>query len=162
MPENQKIGNSDQKQYIINVISNFGSKVILAWIAFWIPSVVIKNLGESQFGLISIAISLLAYFTVVTGALNSALSRFFMLHHVKNEKKQAQEYLSSTVNLLAWFFRTLHTNYPIQLSLYLPTYSGQAGPRRRYEPPFEIDYCRFCNPGILGSHIFRVFRPKAV
>lgn len=91
---------TEKTQYIINVLSSFIPKAIIAFTSFWIPPLILKSLGVSSFGLIGISMSVVAYAAIMSNSLNLSLGRHFTIHFVNHEKDKCQEYLNSSVKLL--------------------------------------------------------------
>lgn len=86
----------ENKQLFINFIATFIAFAINALINFILSSYIVNSVSEEAYGFVQLANTFITYFTVITLAINSMASRFISIEYYKNNKKEANEYYSST------------------------------------------------------------------
>lgn len=81
----------------LNLITNLIAFVINMIISFKLTPYVSENLGNEAYGFITLANSVISYFTVVSMALNAYASRFICLHFFKGDYEESKKYYSSVL-----------------------------------------------------------------
>ena len=87
-----KVSNNDlKKQLPINLISNVGYFVLKVMIGIWMVPYLIRNLGIEGYSFVPLAVSVTAYVSLITVALNSAVSRYLVIALQKNDSSEANK-----------------------------------------------------------------------
>lgn len=87
---------SKNKQLFINIIASFTAFFISTGINFFLSPYIVQNAGREANGFIQMSNMFLAYFSVLTVALNSMSSRFISVSYFRNESEEASGYFTST------------------------------------------------------------------
>lgn len=87
---------SKNKQLFINIIASFTAFFISTGINFFLSPYIVQNAGREANGFIQMSNMFLAYFSVLTVALNSMSSRFISVSYFRNEPEEASGYFTST------------------------------------------------------------------
>lgn len=87
---------SKNKQLFINIIASFTAFFVSTGINFFLSRYIIQNVGAEAYGFIQVSNMFLAYFSILTVALNCMSSRFISVSYFRNEPEEASGYFAST------------------------------------------------------------------
>lgn len=82
-----------------NTLMLYVRMLFLMLIGFYTSRVVLEALGENDYGVYSVIGGVVAMFSVISGALNSAVSRFITFELGKNEAAQSNKVYSTAVTI---------------------------------------------------------------
>ena len=87
---------SKNKQLIINMTASFIAVLINMGINLILSPYIVENVGAEAYGFVQIGNNLIAYFSIITIALNSMASRFISISFFCKNLKEAREYYTSS------------------------------------------------------------------
>lgn len=87
---------SKNKQLFINIIASFTAFFVSTGINFFLSPYIVENVGREANGYIQMSNMFLAYFSVLTVALNSMSSRFISVAYFRGDADEASGYFTST------------------------------------------------------------------
>lgn len=87
---------SKNKQLFINIIASFTAFFISTGINFFLSRYIVQNVGAEAYGFIQVSNMFLAYFSILTVALNCMSSRFISVAYFREEADEASGYFTST------------------------------------------------------------------
>ncbi|CQR74718.1 putative membrane protein EpsK [Sporomusa ovata DSM 2662] len=82
-------------QFCSNLITNFISLLLSAFIAIWITPLIINKLGAEAYGFIPLTQNLIGFFSVITIALSSVIGRFVTISVKQDKFEDAKEYINT-------------------------------------------------------------------
>lgn len=82
-----------------NTLMLYVRMLVLMLVGLYTSRVVLEALGEDDMGIYSVVGGVVAMFTIISGALNSAVSRFITFEMGKGEKAQLNKVYSTTVTI---------------------------------------------------------------
>jgi Na+-driven multidrug efflux pump len=83
------------KQLAYNLITNLIALASSVFIAIWMTPFIVNHLGTEAYGFIPLTQNIVNYFAVITVALSSMLSRFFLVSIEQGKLDDAQKYIST-------------------------------------------------------------------
>lgn len=87
---------SKNKQLFVNILASFVAFFISTGINFFLSPYIVENAGREANGFIQMSNMFLAYFSVLTVALNSMSSRFISVAYFQGSSDEASGYFTST------------------------------------------------------------------
>lgn len=87
---------SKNKQLFINIIASFTAFFVSTGINFFLSPYIVESVGREANGYIQMSNMFLAYFSVLTVALNSMSSRFISVAYFRGDPDEASGYFTST------------------------------------------------------------------
>lgn len=85
-----------RKKIIINVFSNWTNFIVLIGIAFFVSPILVQNLGNENYGIWTLIVSLTGYFTVLDFGVNTAIVRFISMYVAQKNTEKANEIYSTS------------------------------------------------------------------
>lgn len=93
-----EVGNSHKGKTIAkNTLMLYVRMIFLLFVGFYTSRVVLDSLGENDYGIYTVVGGVVAMFTIISGALNSAVSRFITFEMGKGEKADLNKVYSTSV-----------------------------------------------------------------
>lgn len=86
---------SKNTQLLINIIASFITLVVSMGISFFLSPFIVKKLGAEAYGFVQLANNFIAYFSILTIALNSMSSRFISISYFRKDIVEANQYYTS-------------------------------------------------------------------
>lgn len=80
-----------RKRFLVNVSSNASFILTQTVVTLWLTSFLVRHLGIAAFGMIPLVVSLTTYMSVLTTALNNAVSRFLAIDLGEGDKVAANK-----------------------------------------------------------------------
>ena len=111
-----------QKQKIlVNIFSNWTSLLVVLAMAFWVSPIIVHKLGNENYGIWTLIVSMTGYFTVLDFGVNTALVRYISKYVARKDFERARAIYSTSFFLffvisffvicvslvLAFFFKTI-------------------------------------------------------
>lgn len=91
----------NKKNIIVNIFSNWINFLVTILIAFFVSPIIVHSLGNDNYGIWILIVSITGYFTVLDFGINTAIVRFISMYTAqKNEQKANEIYCTS----FAFFF----------------------------------------------------------
>lgn len=87
---------SKNKQLFINIMASFTAFFVSTGINFFLSRYIVQNVGAEAYGFIQVSNMFLAYFSILTVALNCMSSRFISVSYFRGEADEASGYFTST------------------------------------------------------------------
>ncbi len=107
-PALQPLGlESARKRFVANALSNAVFIAIQALANLWLTPFLIGYLGMATFGMIPLANSIASYMSILTNALNNALSRFLVIDLGRGDAQAANKTFNTALFSLAGFILAL-------------------------------------------------------
>ena len=91
----------NSRRIVKNTLMLYVRMLVLMLIGFYTSRVVLGALGEADYGVYNVVGGVVAMFTVISGALNSAISRFITFELGKGEGAQLNKVYSTAVLIQA-------------------------------------------------------------
>lgn len=107
---------SARQRFLVNVSSNVTLISTQAAVNLWLTPYLIGHLGIAAFGIISLASSIVSYMSVLTTALNSAVSRFLAIDLEQGDRLAANKTFNTA---LFSIFGAIVTLSPVVLAILL-------------------------------------------
>ena len=86
----------DKAKRLLTTILTSGIATVLSFlISFILTPFITNKLGVEAYGFVTLAKNFTQYATIITTALNSYASRYITVSYYQNDRKKAQEYISS-------------------------------------------------------------------
>ncbi|MBO5815982.1 MAG: lipopolysaccharide biosynthesis protein [Bacteroidales bacterium] len=93
-----EVGNSHKEKTIAkNTLMLYVRMIFLLFVGFYTSRVVLDSLGENDYGIYGVVGGVVAMFSIISGALNSAVSRFITFEMGKGEKADLNKVYSTSV-----------------------------------------------------------------
>jgi len=88
----------NKSKIIVNVFSNWTNLIVLIGIAFFVSPILVHNLGNENYGLWTLIVSITGLYTVLDFGVITAIVRFISMHVArKNEQKANEVYCTSFI-----------------------------------------------------------------
>lgn len=87
---------SKNKQLFINILASFTAFFISTGINFFLSRYIVQSVGAEAYGFIQVSNMFLAYFSILTVALNCMSSRFISVAYFRDKPDEASGYFTST------------------------------------------------------------------
>jgi len=111
----------NKKRIITNIFSNWANFIALIVVSFFVSPILVHQLGNENYGIWVLIVSLTGYFTVLDFGVNSAIVRFISMYVANNETRKANEIYNTSfvffsvvsvlvllvASVFAYFFRDL-------------------------------------------------------
>lgn len=90
-----------KEKILVNVFSNWANLLVMVGLAFVVSPIIVHNLGNENYGIWTLIVSLTGYFTVLDFGVNTAIVRFISLYEARRDQEKANEiYCTSFVFFL--------------------------------------------------------------
>ncbi len=86
----------DKKKIIVNVFSNWTNFIAAIVIAFFVSPIIVHNLGNENYGIWTLIVSVTGFFTVLDFGVNTAIVRFISMYKAKADYRSANEIYSTS------------------------------------------------------------------
>lgn len=142
----------NRKKLLINIFSNWTNLVLLILLAFYVSPILVHRLGNDQYGLWTIIVSITGYFTLLDFGVNNAIVRFISKYAAQKETHKANEIYNT-----AFAFFGMVSLVVVALSLLLGIFFARWHSLEGFRPAYV--YLVFLISGLdVGANlIFGVF-----
>ena len=84
-----------QKNFMINIVSSFGTKLLQITLLVWVNQFLLKRIAPEEYSLLPLVMSLLIFADVFRNMFVDGLGRFMVEADAKNDRRGIQEVVSS-------------------------------------------------------------------
>jgi len=91
----------DRKKIIVNIFSNWTNLVLTMLAAFIVSPIIVHGLGNENYGIWTLVVSITGYFTVLDFGVSTALVRFISKYEALKDRKKSRQIYS---NAFIFFF----------------------------------------------------------
>jgi len=81
----------NRKRLLVNIFSNWTNLALMIVISFYVSPILVHRLGNEQYGIWTIIVSITGYFTLLDFGVNNAIVRFISKYVAQKEPEKANE-----------------------------------------------------------------------